>query len=101
VRSRYEEEPEPDEEPQTDATAGSHQPTPTVSPPDREFEYRTEVLKQDQVTDGTLVARLNESSADGWDLVELIAAGEQQVLLLRRPKRTPEGSRPVGFLRPG
>jgi hypothetical protein len=72
-----------------------------VSPPGREFEYRSEVLKPDQVADGTLVAKLNESSADGWDLVEVIAAGERQVVLLRRPKRPSQDSRPVGFLRPG
>lgn len=101
MRSRNEEEPDPDEEPQPAAEGSSAQPTPSVSPPGREFEYRSEVLKQDQVSDGTLVTKLNESSADGWDLVDVIAAGERQVVLLRRPKRTSQDSRPVGFLRPG
>lgn len=100
VPQRSEEEPDPDEEPETGATAQPTPPTPMVAPPGREYEYRSELLSQDEVADGTLVAALNEHSAEGWDLVEVIAAGEKRVLLLRRPKRAARESRPVGFQRP-
>jgi hypothetical protein len=100
VLERSEEEPDPDEEPEAAPTGQTGPPTPVVAPPGREYEYRSELLSQDEIADGTLVTTLNESAAEGWDLVEVIAAGEKRVVLLRRPKRGERESRPVGFQRP-
>jgi hypothetical protein len=98
-----EEEPEePDEprEPGTDVPTLSAPVVSAVSSGGREYEYRTELLTLDQVTDGrTLADQLTAASADGWDLVEIVDAGERRALLLRKPKRKEQDRRPVGFAR--
>lgn len=107
MRERLEEEPEepdedPDEEPSA-ATPALGAPLPSVSDGGREFEYRTEVVTSAQVVDGTtLSGQLTKASADGWDLVDIINAGDDHAILLRRAKRTERNARPVGFtpLRP-
>ncbi len=74
-------------------------PVPSVVAGDsREYEYRTELVSVAEVLDGTtLPERLNRASGEGWDLVDIIAAGEQHAVLLRRLKRPERPSRPVGF----
>jgi hypothetical protein len=97
MRRRAEEDPDDpdydDEEVQVQAA-----PVPAVSLGGREYEFKTEVLAMGQVTDGkTLPERLTAASAEGWDLVEIVDAGESRVLLLRRAKRTSREPRSVGF----
>jgi hypothetical protein len=104
MRERLEEEPEPDEEPEEEpdgaaATAGA--PLPSVADGGREFEYRTELVTAAQVVDGTTLAtQLTSASADGWDLVDIVNAGERHAILLRRAKRPERNARPVGFTPP-
>ena len=103
MRARFEEEPEEPDEPDEPATrsAGGAM-VPTVAPSGREFEYRVEVVSLEQVTDGkTLPDRLGKASADGWDLYEVIDAGDRRALLLRRPKKNDREARRVGFAPPG
>jgi len=99
MRERLEEEPEPDEEPDDEPSAAL--PPGTLVPLSeggREFEYRTEVVTSAEVVDGTtLPAQLTRASADGWDLVEIVNAGDRHAVLLRRVKRPERSSRPVGF----
>jgi hypothetical protein len=106
MRERLEEEPEPEPipEPEPDEDQGPRAATlvPTVSSEGREFEYRTEILSDTQVSDGTtLVELLNSTSSDSWDLVEIIAAGDKHVVLLRKVKRPERPERRVGFSMPG
>lgn len=90
---RLEEEPEPEEEP-----TASQPVVPSVAPAGQEFQYRTEVVSVKQLTDGkTLAELLNGASADSWELVEIIAAGERHVVLLRKLKRREAEGRRVGF----
>ena len=96
------EEPEPDEPDPDTEPAGTPTPqsmVPTVGgSANREFEYRTELLTVAQIADGkTLPELLTRSSADGWDLVDVLDAGDQRVALLRKPKRGEKETRPVGF----
>jgi hypothetical protein len=105
MRERLEEEPEPDEPEEPDespapaAASGAH--VPSVVDGAREHEYRTELLTAAEITDGaTLAANLTKSSADGWDLVDIINAGDRYAILLRRAKRPERNSRPVGFTPP-
>jgi hypothetical protein len=99
MRERLEED--PDEEPDVEsppASTTATAPLSTVSSAAREFEYRTELVSDKQILDGkTLAEQLTKASTDGWDLVEIIAAGERHAILLRRVKRTERTSRPVGF----
>ena len=102
---RGEEEPEPDEEPDEQPETAAAAPAgvvPTVgSGAGREYEFRTELLSLAQIADGTTLGKLlTTSSADSWDLVDIIDAGDQRVVLLRKVKRTPRDSRPVGFAVP-
>lgn len=101
---RSEEEPEPDEEP-TPSPASEPAGTLVPSVPasgDRAFEYRTELLTLAQVADGkTLGDLLTKASTDGWDLVDVIGAGDKHAVLLRKRKETPKETRPVGFAPPG
>ncbi len=101
MRARLEEEPEPGEDPDEDEPAATAPGTlvPTVDgDSSRTFEYRTELLSAAEVTDGsTLADRLTAASADGWDLVDVISAGERHAVLLRRAKRPERTTRPVGF----
>jgi hypothetical protein len=104
MRERLEEEPEPDEEPDEEpaavATAPST-PLPSVGDGGREFEYRTELVTVAQVVDGTtLASQLTKASADGWDLVDIVNAGDRHAVLLRRAKRPERNARPVGFTPP-
>jgi hypothetical protein len=104
MRERLEEEPEPEEEPdeapESVATASSGH-IPSVADGAREFEYRTELVTTAQVVDGaTLAGHLTKASTDGWDLVDIIPAGDQHAILLRRAKRPERNARPVGFTPP-
>jgi hypothetical protein len=103
MRLRSEEEPEPDEDP-GEAPAATAVPTPVVpavAAEGREHEYRTELLTAAEVLDGsTLAERLTAASAEGWDLVDVIPAGDRHAVLLRRQKPPQRGPRPVGFAPP-
>jgi hypothetical protein len=103
MRERLEEEPEPEEEPdvETATAVAPSPPLPSVADVGREFEYRTKLVTAAQVTDGTTLAEeLTNASADGWDLVDIISAGERHAILLRRVKRPDRVERRVGFLPP-
>jgi hypothetical protein len=106
MRERLEEEPEPepdedpDETPSAVATAPGAQ-VPAVSDAGREHEYRTDLLTAAEVVDGTTLAgQLTRASGDGWDLVDIINAGDRYAVLLRRTKRPERNARPVGFTPP-
>lgn len=107
MRERLEEEPEPDEEPDEPdepsavATAPGMQVPSVADGGGREHEYRTELLAVDEIVDGkSLADLLTKSSSDGWDLVDIINAGDRYAILLRRAKRPERNSRPVGFTPP-
>ena len=103
MRPRSEEEPEPDEDPgeESPAAVATAPLVPSVAPDSREFVYRTELLSAAQVTDGTTLAdRLTAASAEGWDLVDVIPAGDSHAVLLRRVKEQQRESRHVGFAPP-
>ena len=106
MRPQDEEEPEPDEEPEPGEEPEAPPPGASLVPTvpgagGREFEYRTELLTQAELADGkTLPEKLTRASADGWDLVDVIHAGEQHVILLRQPKKAARETRPVGFMLP-
>lgn len=104
MRERLEEEPEPDEEPDETPAAVATAPggqVPSVSDGGREHEYRTDLLTAAEVVDGaTLAGQLTKASADGWDLVDIINAGDRYAVLLRRAKRPERSARPVGFTPP-
>jgi hypothetical protein len=103
MRERLEEEPEPDE-PDEDEPAGAPSsvvPTIVGDGGGREFEYRTELVTAAQVVDGTTLAEhLTRASSDGWDLVDIIGAGDRHAILLRRGKRPDRSARRVGFTPP-
>jgi len=103
MRHRLEEEPEPDEEPGEAPVAAAPAPmVPAVPGGGRDLEYRTELLTGAEVVDGsTLADRLTQASGEGWDLVDIVQAGESYVVLLRRPKAQDREDRRVGFLPPG
>ena len=74
---------------------------PSVGLPTRDWEYATRVLTVAQIVDGkTLVANLKDAGADGWELADVIDGGEKRVLLMRRPKRSTQEARRVGFAPP-
>jgi hypothetical protein len=103
MRHVFEEEPEPEpdpEEPDAPEAPAISAPTamPSIAGENREFEYRTEVLTTAKVTDGKTLAKvLNEASTDGWDLVKVIEAADQYVVLLRKAKSAARSDRRVGF----
>jgi hypothetical protein len=107
MRLRSEDDPdaEPDEPDQPshpgDGAALAGTMVPTVGLPLREWEFSTQVLTVAQLIDGaTLVKLLKEAGADGWELTDVIDAGEERVLLMRRSKRSARESRRVGFAPP-
>ncbi|MBJ7598214.1 hypothetical protein [Candidatus Nephthysia bennettiae] len=103
MRFRSEEEPEPDEDPdeETAAAAPPGPMVPAVAAGARDLEYRTELVTAAEVVDGsTLADQLTKASSEGWDLVEIIQAGERYAILLRRPKMSDREARRVGFLPP-
>lgn len=102
MRAHLEEEPDEEPEPRGPvATAAGPSTVPSVSDGVREFEYRTELVTVAEVLDGTTLAeQLTRASADGWDLVEIIAAGDRHAILLRRGKRPSRQVGPVGFSPP-
>ncbi len=103
MRARLEEEPEPDEEPepQGPVATATGPSVPAVPDGGREFEYRTELVTAAEVLDGkTLADQLTKASADGWDLVEIISAGDRHAILLRRGKRPSRQMGPAGFTPP-
>jgi hypothetical protein len=106
MNPRLEEEPdeEPDD-PQEPARPGDGAaPTsliPNVGVPSREWEYSTKVMTLAEVADGSsLVKVLQDSAVEGWELADIIDAGDKRVLLMRRPKRPSHESRRVGFAPP-
>jgi hypothetical protein len=102
MRARTEEEPEPDEDPGEAAAAAPPGPVvPAVGAGVRDLEFRTQLLTAAEVVDGSSLAdQLTKASTDGWDLVEIIPAGDRYAVLLRRPKLTDREARRVGFLPP-
>ncbi len=105
---RSEEEPEPPEipddpdEPEIEPERVSSQSPALVpavaAPPDREYEYKVEVVTVAEVVDGkTLPELLSKASHDEWHLVEIIDAGEKKAILLRKRKENKSERRPVGF----
>jgi hypothetical protein len=102
MRAHFEEEPEPDEQPEVDEPAAAAAPmVPSVAAGAREFEYRTEPITASEILDGqTLADRLTKASAEGWDLVEIVTADDRHAVLLRRPRQQDREQRPVGFLPP-
>lgn len=105
MRERLEEEPEPDEDPDETPGAVATAPgaqLPSVAEGGRDYEYRTDLLSAAEVIDGqTLAGLLTKASSDGWDLVDIISAGDHYAVLLRRAKRPERNARPVGFAPPG
>lgn len=103
MKLRAEEEPEPDEDPDEEpasapAAAGSGLVPSVEGGGGRDFEYRTELLTQTQLTDGkSLPELLTKASTEEWDLVDIVAAGDSHVVLLRRRKKPQRETRPVGF----
>ena len=105
LRSEEDPDEEPDEPGQPnhpgDGAATSTQMVPSVGLPLREWEFSTQVLTVTQVADGTtLVKTLKDAAADGWELSDVVDAGDKRVLLMRRPKRGQRESRRVGFAPP-
>jgi hypothetical protein len=106
MRERLEEDPDFDDDDldDDDDTVTSVSPQRAVVPPPeggRDFEYRTELLTPEQVIDGTTLAtHLTKASADGWDLVDIVNAGERHAILLRRLKKAERNARQVGFTPP-
>ncbi len=102
MTERLEEEPEPDEDPDEEPAAVATAPlVPSIGDGGREYEYRTDLLTTAEVIDGsTLASRLTKASADSWELVDIINAGDRHAVLLRRAKRPERNSRPVGFTPP-
>ena len=105
MRERLEEDPDFDDD-DDDMDEGPVATSPhraIVPPPDasREYEYRTDLVTSAEVTDGsTLPGLLTKASADGWDLVDIINAGDRHAVLLRRLKRSERNARQVGFAPP-
>jgi hypothetical protein len=92
---------EPDQPAPGDGAAAPASHIPSVGLPVREWEYATRVLTVAQVVDGnSLVKVLKEAGADGWELAEVVDGGEKRVLLMRRPKRSSQEARRVGFAPP-
>src|SRR5438105_566665 len=105
MRERLEEDPDlDDDDDDLDDGAASVSPHRAMVPPpdgERQFEYRTELLTAEQVTDGTtLAAQLTKASAEGWDLVDIVNAGDRHAILLRQLKRRERSARQVGFAPP-
>jgi hypothetical protein len=99
VEEDPEEEPDEPEQPADGAAPTTH--VPSVGMPAREWEYSTEVMTVAQVADGTsLVKFLQASGIDGWELSDVVDAGDKRVLLMRRSKRSSRESRRVGFAPP-
>jgi hypothetical protein len=102
---RLEEDPDEPDEPDQPGPPGdgaiASSPIPSVGLPIREWEFATRVLTVAQVVDGSsLVKVLKEAGADGWELAEVVDGGEKRVLLMRRPKRSAQEARRVGFAPP-
>src|SRR5262245_38955060 len=107
MRERFEFEEDPDlddDDDDLDEEPGNVSPHRAIVPPPdggREYEYRTELLTAAQVTDGsTLSSELTKASSDGWDLVDIINAGDRHAILLRRLKKPERSGRQVGFAPP-
>ncbi len=102
---QFEEDPdepdEPDQPAPGDGATAPGTPIPSVGMPNREWEYATHVLTVAQLVDGgSLIKILKEAGADGWELAEVLDGGEKRVLLMRRPKRSSQEARRVGFAPP-
>jgi hypothetical protein len=96
MRDRLEEEPEPEEE-----SSPASAVVPSVAQEGREYEYRTDTLTNAELVKGAkLVELLTSSGSDGWDLVDILAAGDSHVVLQRKPKEPKRDQRRVGFTFP-
>jgi hypothetical protein len=94
-------EEEPDEPDEAVAIANPTAVPTVAASGNREFEFRTELLTDAEITDGkTLAERLTAASKDGWDLVEVIGVGDVHAVLLRRPRTVERELRQVGFAPP-
>jgi len=92
---------EPDQPTPGDGAAPTASPIPSVGMPTREWEYATRILTVAQIVDGnSLVKTLKDAGADGWELADVVDGGEKRVLLMRRPKRSSQEARRVGFAPP-
>ncbi len=92
---------EPDQPTPGDGAAPAASPIPSVGMPTREWEYATRILTVAQIVDGnSLVKTLKDAGADGWELADVVDGGEKRVLLMRRPKRSSQEARRVGFAPP-
>ena len=92
---------EPDQPTPGDGAAPTASHIPSVGLPTREWEYATRVLTVAQIVDGnSLVKALKDAGADGWELADVVDGGEKRVLLMRRPKRSSQEARRVGFAPP-
>ena len=104
MRSEEIPEEEPDEEPEEEPSNASQAvatAVPSLGFPSREYEFRTDVITVAELADGsTLATRLTAASKDGWDFVQVVEAGDQRFLLLRRARRSEKQARPVGFFPP-
>lgn len=93
------EDPEEEPEPESVAAApGAH--VPTVADRGRDWEYRVEVLAIQDVVNGNLATLLTESSAGGWDFLQVVEAGDSRAVLFRKPKAATRSGRAVGFSLP-
>jgi hypothetical protein len=102
MRARAEEEPEEPDEPDEPAATTSAAPViPSVAPGGREYEFKLDLLTLEQVKDGkSLPDMLAKASTEGWDLYDVIDAGDKRGVLLRRPKKNANEPRRVGFAPP-
>ena len=104
MRGQNEDDPEEEPDAPDEPGDGSAQPggaIPSVAFPTREWEYSTQNLSVVQMADGTtLVQTLKDAAGEGWELDQVLEAGDKRVLLLRRPKRQSRESRRVGFAPP-
>ncbi|MGH7903788.1 MAG: hypothetical protein ACREPA_06635 [Candidatus Dormibacteraceae bacterium] len=98
IRIRGEEEPD---EPEEEAEPSPRASIPAVGEPDRTFEYSVARISIDDLAGGEgLAKRLNDASAEGWDLVSIVDAGEARALVMRRRRRPQHEGGQVGFTAP-
>lgn len=96
------EEPEIPDEPEEEPAPALQSSIPAVGEAERPFEYSVQTLSAAELGDGSSLAeRLNEASAEGWDLVSVVDVNGGKALVLRRRRRPSKESRVVGFAPPG
>src|SRR5712691_4467805 len=105
VPTHLEEEPEEPDEPDQPTPGDGAVPAvrnlPSVGLPPRAWDYSTRGLTVAQIEDGkSRVTILKDAGADGWELADIGDGGEKRGLLMRRPKRSTQEARRVGFAPP-